>query len=73
MMEMTNLNEEMNQTPPFMREYLNSSNLSTSTGSDEFFKHYYYLCKICRTVPIINFSSIGKIEFFCNVKNIQEY
>jgi len=71
----------MNQTPLFMREYLNSSNSSTSAESDEFFKHYHYLCKICRTVPIINFSSIGKIEFFCkcnkyprrlNIRNIYD-
>ena len=78
---MVNINEEMNQTPLFMREYLNSSNSSTSAESDEFFKHYHYLCKICRTVPIINFSSIGKIEFFCkcnkyprrlNIRNIYD-
>ena len=53
------------QIPLFMGDYLNPFNSPTLSQS-EFSKHYHYLCKICKTVPIIKFSSKGKIKFICN-------
>ena len=83
MIEMISYNEEINQnqTPSFLREYQNSSNPST-LSQNEFSNHYHYLCKNCITVPIIDFSSKGKIKFSCkcnesprelNIKNVYDF
>ena len=69
-----------NQTPPFIGEYQKVPN-SSILSQIEFSQHYHYLCKICKTVPIINFSSKGKIKFICkcndsprelNIRNIYD-
>ena len=66
MMEMPLYDEEINQnqTPLFVGEYQNHSNSSISSQS-EFSKDYQYLCSKCKEVPIINFTSKGKIIFIC--------
>ena len=40
--------------------------ISPTLSQSYFSKHYHYLCNICKTVPIIKFSSKGKIKFICN-------
>ena len=57
--------EDQSRTKSFVKEYQNTSNSSTASQS-EFLKQHHDICKECGTVPIIDFSSKGKIKFICD-------
>ena len=62
---MFNEDDNLNQTPSYINNSYFCSNPSMELNTDEFYKHYIYLCKFCEAVPDLNISKKGKISYTC--------
>ena len=62
---MFNEDDNLNQTPSYINNSYLCSNPSMELNTDEFYKHYIYLCKFCEGVPDLNISKKGKISYTC--------
>ena len=62
-------NNSEDKTPSFLNISNEISTSSIESKSDEIYKHYFFLCKFCETIPLLDISKNGKISYKCKCEN----
>ena len=62
-------NNSEDKTPSFLNISNEISTSSIESKSDEIYKHYFFLCKFCEKIPLLDISKNGKISYKCKCEN----